>query len=364
MNQLPAHLQNRQSRNLADDAVAGLGALMPPHVSIQGNTFTLIDSAGNEQPIGATMDCVVIDVSKINAKMFYGKKWTPDSSDPPDCWSSNGVGPSRDAVTPQARTCAECPKNERGSKISEISGASIKACRDEKWIAILLPQYPQMLFQLRILPGSFKNWQAYCTPFKQNGTDLSWVITRLSFVPKVNGVMQFADAGYNSAELMAHIDTVTASRKADELVGRNDVPRDPALMAPQAQPVQQIAAPTQQVQQPAPLAQPGAAFVETAPSSAGTFANAAAAPAQPEQQRRKRRTKAEIEADEINATAAQPAQNGTASAMAPFRPAPTPGFGASAPATTEQPQPQFGMQSGVAPNPELASALKSVFGDK
>ena len=50
--QLPAHLQNRQSRAVNERAAAGIGSSMPPHISIQGNSFTLIDAAGNEQNEG------------------------------------------------------------------------------------------------------------------------------------------------------------------------------------------------------------------------------------------------------------------------------------------------------------------------
>jgi hypothetical protein len=188
--QLPAHLANRQRRNLTEKAVAGLGSLLPPHISIQGNTFTLIDAGGAEKPAGATLDAIILDVSDVTCKKYFDKAWEPGSNEPPTCFSANGVAPSRDAVTPQSRTCAECPHNVRGSKISAISGAAIKACRDEKWLALLIPTVGDMLFQLVLTPGSFDNWKTYNKKFEGQGIDLNDVVTKLGFVAKTNGVIE------------------------------------------------------------------------------------------------------------------------------------------------------------------------------
>src|SRR5271163_1452073 len=185
--QLPAYLQNRQVQDFTDYAADGIGGMLPPHVSIQGNLFTLIDATGQEFEPMQTMDVVIVDRSTVTCKMYFGKPWTPGSEEPPMCWSTNGIGPSRDAVTPQARTCAECPNNVRGSAVSAISGASVKACRDEFHLAILLPSMPNMMFRYVLTPGSFKNWQAYAGKFKNSNVKISMVLTRMSFVPKVNG---------------------------------------------------------------------------------------------------------------------------------------------------------------------------------
>lgn len=243
VNQLPAYLQQRQSRTVTERAAAGLGASLPPHISIQGNSFTLIDAAGNEQNEGGIIDVCIADVSDVNCKRFYGdKKWTPDSKDPPVCFSANGIGPSRDASQPQNSICATCPKNERGSAISQISGASIKACRDEKWLAIILPKYPTMMFQLVLTPGSFKNWRDFLKPFETHGIDISDSVTSISFEPKVNGVLQFAPAQLPQGGIIWIDENTFKTREAsllgkstDILVGRTDVPIQAALTPPAAQ---------------------------------------------------------------------------------------------------------------------------------
>lgn len=325
---LPAHLQNRQSRTVTERAASGLGGSMPPHISIQGNSFTLIDAAGNESNEGNTIDVCIADVSDVNCKRYYGDKpWTPDSNDAPLCWSANGVGPSRDAPSPQNSICATCKHNERGSAISKISGASIKACRDEKWLALIPIKYPTMMFQLVLTPGSFKNWKTFLKPFETHGVDISDTVTKMAFEPKVNGVIQFA-AAQNPQGGVIWIDENTAkareaalvAKATDLLVGRLDVPIQGQLSAPKQE---VIAAPLEQPQ----TAFGGAPVQEPAPQPAG---------------RKKRNT-----AD------AAPAGFGGAPAQAPFMPAAQPNGGAP-----------FGMAEGAAPNQALQSTLDNLFGKK
>jgi hypothetical protein len=281
--QLPAYLQNRAVPDFTDYAADGLGSALPPHVSIQGNLFTLIDSAGKEYQPLPVMDCVIVDRSNFACKMYYDKPWVPNADEPPVCWSTNGVAPSRDAIVPQARTCAECQLNVRGSAVSKISGASIKACRDEYHMAILLPSLPDMLFRYVLTPGSFKNWQAYVEKFKNSNVRISMVVTRMSFVPKVNGEVMFESKAYVDEATNARVQAALLEKKTDLLLGRLDTPKVAAIAGIGA-PIQQMLHPnstgqtpvlstqpgsTMQVQQPAPLPVTAAAPIsQTQPSSA------------------------------------------------------------------------------------------------
>lgn len=370
--QLPAHLANRQSHNIAEKAVVGLGAAIPPHISIRGNTFTAVDAAGNEAPIGALLDIVVVDSAEQPAKRYYKNKWTPDSNEPPTCWSSNGVVPDAAATERQARTCAECAQNERGSAVSAMSGVAIKACRDEKWLAVLLPQWPQMLFQLVVTPGSFKNWQSFAKNFG-NGVDISDVITRVSFQPQVNGVLVFEILGYAqnnpqyiTQDILGVLEAAWAENKTDALVGRSE---QVALPAPiQTQTVLPAVGQPLPQQQPAPFV-PAAAPAAAQPSQTQVAPAQFAGVSQPEaaqQPRRRRRTAAEMaQANTPQTGFASPA----AQQPAPFAPQaqPAPFMPSMAPAQPAAPQgngAQFGIQPGAAPNPELAQMLQGVFGKK
>lgn len=346
VNQLPAYLQQRQSRTVTERAASGLGASMPPHISIQGNSFTLIDAAGNEQNEGGMIDVCIADISDVNCKRYMdpNKPWMPDSKDPPLCWSANGVAPSKEAAVPQNAICATCTHNERGSAVSKISGASIKACRDEKWMALILPKYPTMLFRLVLTPGSFKNWKEFLAPFEKHGVEISDYVTRMQFEPKVNGVIQFL-SGIGANNTAVYIDENTyKSREAaltgkatDILVGRNDTPIQGALGTPvqQTQPVPQI-----------PVVQPVQTPFSTQPQ---TLPIQETQPAQPPATRRRR-----------NTTEAAPNGFGgqTSTAVpdqAPFMPA-----------AAEQPNggAAFGMAQGAEPNAALTSTLEGLFGKK
>lgn len=355
---LPAYLQNSPAKKLNETALLGIGSSLPPHISIRGNTFTLIDASGAQQNAGPTLDANVADISDVVCKQFYGEKWTPDSNEPPKCWSANGIAPSREAIEPQSATCDGCPHNVRGSAVSQISGAAVKACRDERWLALILPAFPTMKFQLRLTPGSFKNWQGYIKTCEGSQTDVSDVVTRVTFQAGVNGVLQFQAVSYIDEATAAQRNAGYAEKAFDALVGRLDRPIQAALPAPAA-----------------PSAAPA-----TAPLLAPASANGAFAPAEPP--KRTRRTKAQIEADNA-AQAGQPvaapqptgfAAPAPAAPIAPFRPQPAanaaPSFTGAQQVPAGTPQPAvvgnagFGIQQGVAPNPEIQAALQGLFGKK
>ena len=357
--QLPAYLQNRQVQDFTDYAGDGIGGALPPHVSIQGNLFTLIDAGGQEYQPMQVMECVIVDRSTVTCKMYFGKPWTPGSEEPPMCWSTNGIGPSRDAVNPQARTCAECDKNVRGSAQSAISGAAIKACRDEFHLAILLPSMPDILFRYVLTPGSFKNWQAYVGKFKNSNVKMSMVVTRMSFVPKVNGEVQFESISYVDEATNARVEKALLEKATDVLCGRLDTPRTAALPAPtQADPrTTQAAAAVAAFAAPLGSAGPLASTLPAASPTptAGPVAAPAPAADAAQQPRRRRRTAAEMAA----ANGAAPAQAGPAAApQAPF-----PHAGAPQQTATPVPPNNFGVGGGqpAAANPELAGMLDDFF---
>lgn len=364
MTDLPAYLQTRSTPKIATKAAEGIGGSLPPHISIRSNRFTLIDAAGNKQPMQELfLDGCFVDVRDVMCKQYYADaNWTPDSSDPPTCWSANGIAPSRDAGSDPTcgPTCAVCQWNVRGSDQS-MEGKPTKACRDEKWTAFQPVKYSTMLFQLKITPGSFKTWSAYVKKFEGQTTDLSDVVTRVSFLPDGNGKLVFEAISYINETMYKNREAMLAEKKTDILVGRNDRPKQVALAAPLVNTNladSQFGAMVQSVPLPPP-ASAGSSFGQTASAPFAAPPAASTAPQeQALQQRRKRRTAAEIAAD--NAAKANPVPQGSSTPLvAPFRPAaeqPAP-FAPSPPA-----QGSFGIAPGVAPNAELQATLNSVFG--
>lgn len=323
--QRPAYLSN--VLDLSERATQGIGTVLPPHVSIRGNKFTLVDGAGNRKPIGDTLDFLVIDIAEHTGKMFYkNPNWTPDSDDPPDCWSMNGVGPSREAINPQARTCAECPNNVRGSRVSNM-GSSIKACRDEVVTAIVVPSVPNLVFQMKITPGSFKNWRKHAEECKNIGQrsgaaeSVGTIVTQATFEPDVNGVLVFKAVSYPDETTWKVRTAALGAKATDLLVGRLDRPRELPATARQ-----QIAPPAAAAQSPA--------FGE---------ATAVPPPAEPEQPKRRGRPRSQPE---------QPAQG--QAPVAPFRP--------DAPPAQPNGGAPFGIQQAPGPSADIQASLDAAFG--
>lgn len=348
---LPAHLQGRQQRQLVDNALAGMSGAMPPHISIGNNRFTLVDAAGGKRPIETLhLDCCIIDVADTLAKMYFEFDYEPGADDPPTCWSPNAIAPSRESVKMQARTCAECPQNVRGSETSKISGKPIKACRDEKWLAVLIPGI-DLIFQFKITPGSFKAWKGYVERCKSQGVDMSLLITRIAFDTEggKTGVLTFAPFNWIDAPMADMRDKAWAGKATDALVGRGDAPliltSAASLVVTSTAP--QVTTPTAGFQQ-----------MGTPPASAQTVAPAP--DASPSDGRRKRRTKAEMDAARGSTNGqTQPANPGfmpaatppPAQQNAPFRPDAPPAQ-----------QPSFGIQQPSPLPPDAAAAIDSFFG--
>lgn len=373
---LPAYLQNRQSQRVAEGAADGIGGSLPPHISIRGNEFTLVDAAGNKAEVPEKyLDVCFVDRSEVVCKQYYENDYVDGSNEPPTCWSANGVAPSMEASQPQASTCASCEWNVRGSAVSKISSKPIKACRDEKWTAVILPKYPAMVFQFRVTPGSFKAWKGYTDKFKGQATDLSDVVTRLAFEKGKNGVLTFEAASYIDEVLYKAREAAAIEKKTDVLVGRNDRPI-PASLPGGSQSVGQAQRPLlEQTEQPAPNAAFGS--TGTAPPLTQTVPPAAiASPSDPAAAgRRRRRTKAEIEAAnaaQASNPASSPGGSQGAAQAGPASPAPA-GFGgaspapfrlrpAEPPASAGQAAP-FGIATqAVAPDPAMKGMLDNIFG--
>ena len=333
MTNLPAYLQNLPSRNVAQVAINNVGAGNPPHLSIAGGRFTLVDVAGNTIQVPQFhIDVVIVDVNDHISKIFFGKDkpYEPGNPTPPICFSDNGVAPSVSAGQPQSATCASCPNNVWGSKISQM-GSAVKACADQQKIAIYAPEYSDGLFLLRIPPGSFINWRGYMAKFAQANLDPSWVLTRIAFEQGVIGTLTFQSPGYITEQQAGVVAKMFVAKAADQLIGRMDRPRQ-GLIAGAAAAVAP-SGPAMNVQFTDPP------IPQTPPANIPIAGGPVHSPGEPVQRRRGRRPAASSQPQ----APAQPAQ------------APFPHTASPAPFQPDSPpQAQFGMvQNPPAPPPGL-----------
>lgn len=286
MTNLPSIFDRRVRRELVAAAVNDLGGMMPPHISIRGNHFALVDAAGMRYPVQTTyIDVLFADINKNKSKVYWGgAPFDPNAQDytPPVCYSDNGVAPSSQAQTKQARTCVECPHNEWGSAINEKTGGRRKACSDRKKAAVLvLGDSTRLVYQLQIPPASLGELLTYSNklqsmqaPGTSRKADLDDVVTRVSFVDGKNGELTFTAVAWMSsveeineqlqlcvtggrasvaadggAAAAAALDRVIDSGMTDDIVGRNDKPwsgAGPAIAAPQATAQPKLSEPAQQ----------------------------------------------------------------------------------------------------------------------
>lgn len=284
MSQLPAALASRQRRSVIDDATTGLGSSRGAHISIKGGRFRLVSATGVETPLETHyVDVIVVDANSHPARVFFDGPYVPGDDVPPVCFSDNGTGPSNQAMQPQAPTCAVCPNNVRGSDTT-FSGKATTACDNRKKMAVIIPDDPAVnVYEFQIPPGSLSNLRAYGAWLGQQASgvqgrkmDIADVVTRISFDPDRQFVMQFAAVAFADDERTIQlIDYIDANKLSDAAVGRNDVACDPAavramletggrpaaIAAPAAQAApqgQQFQLPPRQIEQqpPAPVAPP------------------------------------------------------------------------------------------------------------
>lgn len=373
---IPSYILNRSGTGagaLAKAAAAGLRSAQPPYISIKGNRFTFVDSAGNQRPWNQlSLNVVVIDANEHTSKTYYDVAYDPqaDTFSAPACWSDNGQAPSAQAEKPQASSCASCPHNAWGSKVNPQTGSKTKACQDSKKLAVLVPEMENGVFLLRVPAASLKPLQKYAVGIAgmnmgPRNAELDDVLTEISFEPDSVGVLQFKVVAWAPEHVLHLLPSVAGVGKTDALVGKTDQPRQAALPAPlPAAPPAQIAAPTQVTQpvyqQAAPFAPPPVQGPYTAVTPAQTQAPMPgfpqAEPAAPRGRGRSRKDGSPPVPRAQQTAASAPQEQPFAFAQQPaVQPAPV----QQAPA---QPTQSFGMvQNAPVAGPDLAAQIQAAF---
>jgi hypothetical protein len=285
--QLPTALASRRRRSVMEAAVQGLGSSRGAHISIRGGRFRLIDAKGIEKLVDTHyLDMVVIDANDKPARVYFEGAYDPSSDTPPACFSDNGTGPSTQAMTPQAPSCMECPRNVRGTK-QTFTGKPTTACENRKKVAVIIPDDPAVnVYEFQIPPGSLSNFKSYCqwlgsqaSGVEGRAMDIADVVTRVAFDPDKQFVMTFVASAYADDErTMQLIEYIDANQLSDAAVGRNDVAFDPdrvrAMLA--GAPTQAALPPAQTA--PAPQAQQFTLPPRTAPAQVAAPVQEAAPP--------------------------------------------------------------------------------------
>lgn len=254
---------------LADAACGGISQGGHPRLSIKGRQFSAIDADGSErrvgnfsQELGVFIDVIVVGANTAVSKLYYDKPFDPATTEPvaPTCYSDNGIGPSRNADTPQATTCAACPHNVWGSKVTP-GGSQIKACSDAKKLAVILPEDIQgPVYELRIPAASMKGFATFASGLKQRGVPVPMVVLTLAFDPQATyPKLVFKPSRYVDGKTELPVVQEVLRDSGEDIataVGSQDTPYQGAV-AP---------APTNVVQMPTPTVAPQPAPEAAAPA--------------------------------------------------------------------------------------------------
>ena len=226
--QIPAHLAKvvGQPSALSAALAGGLaGGAEYPRISIKGSRFRIVEG-GTETVLEDTkLSVVIVGANPRLSKTYYAKQWTPDSEPAsPDCYSLDGIRPHPESTGPVNDTCAGCPMNAWGSKITPL-GQQVKACADQKRLAVVASNDPTgPTYLLQITPAALKGLGSYQKELQMRGIPVEAVKTVVTFdtdasFPK----LIFKFGGFLDADEYAAVEELFGSDKVMEITGEKEV---------------------------------------------------------------------------------------------------------------------------------------------
>jgi hypothetical protein len=255
--QLPAHLQTAEAAAAiaAYNAAAAGGIKIGgfPRISIKGSKFhvvkggettTIMAPAAPGQPPLPMMilESVIVSANPQLSKTYYAGEYQPGDDKEPDCSADNGTVPDSHIVNKQSPTCATCPQNQWGSKISKTTGKDVKACSDTKRLA-LLPA-ADLKFEalgLSIPPASLGDWGKYVKALSERNIPVNAIVTNITF----DATASYPKLLFSFNRVLTAVEYATVAERAQGDDVKNIV-----------SPVRQIALPQLAVPTPAPAAPP------------------------------------------------------------------------------------------------------------
>jgi len=189
--ELPAELKALIRADGVDNSALSAGiAESFPVLSFRGKVWR-VRYGGEATPILMEGDpvpailCVIVQANPQLSKLYYAGAYEEGSSDAPTCFSLDGITPDQTAEAKQSPTCAACPHNVWGSKITP-QGTKTKACSDSRRLAVV--PFPDLANEkyggpmlLRVPPASFKELVRYSKHLSDIGGQFSAVVTRIGF---------------------------------------------------------------------------------------------------------------------------------------------------------------------------------------
>lgn len=184
---VPAHIAQRFGDIAANnDLSANVGGGGFPVISYKGKAWhvarggerTLVMNEDGEPR--QSLELVILKSNPNLSKIYYQSGYEEGSDAKPTCYSNDGVGPARDAQTPQASKCAVCPNNAWGSRVTE-AGAKGKACSDSRRLAVAPVGDLENPMLLRIPAATLKDLTAYADMLNRRKAPYKAIVTKVGF---------------------------------------------------------------------------------------------------------------------------------------------------------------------------------------
>jgi hypothetical protein len=195
---VPAHLRNVQG-GLTDSIADTIGGEAVPTIGLKGSRFRLKEG-GQELAVRDEhfLDVVIVAAAPAISRIYYAQSFGSDEQQKPACFSADGVKPSPESEMPQCASCALCPQNEKGSRISD-NGQAAKACSYYRRLGVsLLGDTSGKVYRLDVKSmglfgegnGLAKSFNEYVKFLRSRNAELTTLVTRLTFdteasVPKL-----------------------------------------------------------------------------------------------------------------------------------------------------------------------------------
>lgn len=184
-----------------------------PRISTNKRSFSIVRSG--EEPVTikegrnnvAELPVIVLAANPGVYKAWYEKKYVPGTEpEAPACFSSDGVKPHAASAKKQCDTCAMCPRNVFGSRVSE-TGKKAKECTDSKRLLVVSPKsIDGEVYVVNVSATALKAWNTYVKMLTRGGVYPQTVITLLSFNEDTDfPQLQFQYGGTLPAEVIEQV---------------------------------------------------------------------------------------------------------------------------------------------------------------
>lgn len=195
--QLPAHIAklNLQVGGAAINEMTGGITSGFPIISYKGKVWRMrkggeeimhLDDQNNAMP---SIDVVLVQANPMPSKIFYDKKYEEGTTEAPRCFSNDGMVPDVSVQAPICKSCAACPNNVWGSRITD-NGKKSRACSDARRMAIVFANDLNekgeecAKYLLRVPPASLNPLKDYAEKMlAPRGIQFFNVVTRIGFDP-------------------------------------------------------------------------------------------------------------------------------------------------------------------------------------